>query len=392
MKFSRFYFLIQSILFMLLLGSVYAWGVFRVEAESTYQINASLSGLPYMVSLVSYAGAMLIAGQWMNKYRKQIIIVGVILFVGGFWLSGLVDNFYVLIFTYGVLLGSGVGLLYGVPMYLVQRIFDKRIGLYSGLILMGFGLSNTMMTPIIATLLKTQTIQYTMMILGWISLGVFLISIWPLFQTVPVEIKKDKQVEKTIQTYDHPSFRSLYVVYVLSLLSGLTIVGLSFPIGVTNYQFDATFVTVAISIFSLLNGVSRPFFGGLVDRFGFFKVAFVSLISLILSGFISLFNGGVNPILYAISFGAFWFGLGNWMALMPLSIKTIFPKELFSSLYGKLFTAYGLAAILGTLFSGAILDLTNTTWPIYVLIVVANVANLFLVIWLKNRFHLKIFK
>lgn len=391
MKFSRFYFLIQSILLMLLLGSVYAWGVFRVEAESTYQISASLSGLPYMTSLVSYAVTMLIAGKWMNQYRKQIVMLGVVLFVSGFWLSSLASNFYVLILTYGVFLGSGVGLLYGVPIYLVQRIFDKRIGLYSGLVLMGFGLSNTVMTPIIATLLATHTIQYTMMILGWISLGVFLVCIWPLFQTIPMEINHHHQVEKTITTYDHKSFQSLYVVYVLSLLSGLTIVGLSFPIGVTNYQFDPTFVTVAISIFSLLNGISRPFFGGLVDRFGFFKVAFLSLISLIMSGFVSLFNGGTNETLYAISFGAFWFGLGNWMALMPLSIKTIFPKELFSSLYGKLFTAYGVAAILGTLFSGAILDLTNTTWPIYGVIVIANTVNLFLVLWLKRRFHIKIF-
>ncbi len=392
MNFSRFYFLIQSILLMLLLGSVYAWGVFRVEAELTYHINASVSGLPYMVSLVSYAGAMLVAGQFMSKFRRHIVIIGACCFVGGFWLSSLVDNFYLLILTYGVLLGSGVGFLYGVPIYLVQRIFDKRIGLYSGLILMGFGLSNTIMTPIIATLLTNQSIQFTMMVLGWIALGVFLICLWPLLQSTPLEKNTNHDSNNVSRTYDYPAFRSLYVVYVLSLLSGLTIVGLSFPIGVIHYQFDTTFVTVAISIFSLLNGVSRPFFGGLVDRFGFFKIAFISLMSLIFSGFISLFNGGVNPILYAISFGAFWFGLGNWMALMPLSIKTIFPKELFSSLYGKLFTAYGLAAILGTIFSGAILDLTNTTWPIYVMIVVANVANLFLVIWLKNRFHFKIFK
>jgi len=99
-----------------------------------------------------------------------------------------------------------------------------------------------------------------------------------LFQSIPIKINHHHQVEKTITTYDHKSFQSLYDVYVLSLLSGLTIVGLSFPIGVTNYQFDPTFVTVAISIFSLLNGVSRPFFGGLVDRFGFFKMAFLSLI------------------------------------------------------------------------------------------------------------------
>jgi MFS family permease len=209
---------------------------------------------------------------------------------------------------------------------------------------------------------------------------------------VPNEPKTKQTETSDIQTYDHASFRSLYVVYVLSLLSGLTIVGLSYPIGITNYQFDATFVTVSISIFSLLNGLSRPFFGGLVDRFGFFKVAFFSLFSLILSGLISLLNAGVNPTLYAISFGAFWFGLGNWMALMPLSIKTMFPKALFASLYGKLFTAYGLAAILGTVFSGAILDLMNSTWPIYLMILIANFTNLFLVLWLKNRFHFRIFK
>jgi uncharacterized membrane protein AbrB (regulator of aidB expression) len=80
------------------------------------------------------------------------------------------------------------------------------------------------------------------------------------------------------------------------------------------------------------------------------------------------------------------------MALMPLSIKTIFDKSLFSTLYGKLFTAYGVAAVIGTLFSGAILDLTSTTWPIYTLIVCANIINLILVLWLKQRYQLKLFK
>jgi hypothetical protein len=111
----------------------------------------------------------------------------------------------------------------------------------------------------------------------------------------------------------------------------------------------------------------------------------------VLSGLISVFNGGQLPWLYAISYGAFWFGLGNWMALMPLSIQTLFPKTMFSKLYGVLFTAYGLAATIGTLFSGAILDLTSSTWPIYAAIVFANSVNLGLVLWLKKRYQLKIF-
>jgi len=387
MNFSRVYFLFMSFVLMLLLGSVYAWSVFRVEVESVMAVNATLSGLPYMVSLVSYALMMMLGGRWMKQSRTVIVFVGVILFISGFWLSSLVSNIYLLTLTYGVFLGSGVGLLYGVPMFILQKTFTTRIGLFSGLILMGFGLSSSLMTPLIATLLQQQTLQQTFMTLGSISVLVFALSIWPLLQKINPEAKQDATSESQAQ-YDKPSFRFLYTVFALSLISGLTIVGLSFRIGVITYQFDESFVTIAIAIFALLNGASRPFFGGLVDRFGFFKVAFISLLTLVGSGLLSLFNGGNNPVIFAISFATFWFGLGNWMALMPLSVQTIFAKSLFASLYGKLFTAYGVAAIIGTLFSGLILDVTQVTWPIYALIVVVNITNLFLVLALRKRFHL----
>ena len=388
MNFSRVLFLFQSILMMVLLGTVYVWGVFRVEVESLYGINATLSGLPYMVSLVSYALAMLVAGKFMATHRRQLIIAGVTLFVGGLWLSSVVDNIYALTMSYGLLLGSGVGFLYGVPMYIVQKTFTKNIGLVTGFILMGFGLSNTLMTPVVTSLLRENSIESTWMILGWVALIVFSVSIWPLFQTIA---NQPTTTKKETLAFDQKAFRSLYMVFVLSLISGLTIIGLSYRVGVVNYEFDQNFVTIAIAVFAFLNGVSRPFFGKLVDQFGFFKVAFFSLMSLIVSGLISVFNGGQYPWLFAISYGAFWFGLGNWMALMPLSVQTLFPKPMFAQLYGVLFTAYGLAAIIGTLFSGAILDLTASTWPIYAAIVFANCVNLMLVLWLKKRYQLKIF-
>jgi OFA family oxalate/formate antiporter-like MFS transporter len=170
MNFSRVLFLIQSIVMMVLLGTVYVWGVFRVEVESLYGINATLSGLPYMVSLVSYALGMLVAGKFMATHRRQLIIAGVTLFVGGLWLSSVVDNIYALTMSYGLLLGTGVGFLYGVPMYIVQKTFTKNIGLMTGFILMGFGLSNTLMTPVVTSLLRENSMQSTWMILGWVAL------------------------------------------------------------------------------------------------------------------------------------------------------------------------------------------------------------------------------
>jgi predicted MFS family arabinose efflux permease len=273
-------------------------------------------------------------------------------------------------------------------MYIVQKTFTKNVGMITGFILMGFGLSNTLMTPVVTSLLRENSMQATWMILGWVALIVFSLSIWPLFQTIA---NQPMTTKKETLTFDKKAFQSLYMVFVLSLISGLTIIGLSYRIGVVNYNFDQNFVTIAIAVFALSNGLSRPFFGKLVDQFGFFKVAFFSLISLVVSGLLSVFNGGQYPWLFAISFGVFWFGLGNWMALMPLSIQTLFPKQMFAQLYGVLFTAYGLAAIIGTLFSGAILDLTSSTWPIYAAIVIANSVSLILVLWLKKRYQLKIF-
>ena len=389
MNWRRLYFLLSAIAMMLLLGSIYAWGIFRVEVESVYGVNATLSGLPYMFSLVSYAMSMLWAGRWMATHRNVIVISGLILFVSGLFIASIQGSFLTLLIGYGVLLGVGVGFLYGVPIYLVQRLFTTRVGLFSGLILMGFGLANTVMTPLIVNLLETSSMSETLATLGWLSIVVLGLTVWPLFQPLKINQAQDTVNEKP--TYDRVAFRWLYVVFMLSIFSGLTIIGLSYRIGVVSYAYDEAFVAGAIAIFGLLNGLSRPFFGSLVDRFGFFKVAFASLLSLVLSGFLSLFNGGSNPILYAISYGLFWFGLGNWMALMPLAIKLLFPPSLFSNLYGKIFTAYGLAAIIGTLFSSAILDLTQATWPIYAIIVVGNIANLFIVLWLKRRYHLTFF-
>jgi MFS family permease len=387
MHYPRWLFLVQSFTMMLLLGAVYAWSIIRVEVETVFLINASLSGLPYMVSLVSYAGMMLFAGRYLSLYRIPIVILGSILFISGLFLSAYASNIWILTMTYGLLVGGGVGLLYGVPIFIVQQTSSQKIGLESGFILMGFGLSSAVMTPILNLLLQTGNLSTTLTILAWVAVIIFGLTLWPLV----LVRTKPAPVHQSITPYNRRMFGSLYVVFVLSLIAGLMIIGLTYRIGVVSYQFDVTFVTVAMAFFALINGITRPFFGWLVDRIGFFKVAFIALFLLITSGLLSLWNGGTQPVIFAISFALFWFGLGNWMALAPMAIKTLFKPEWFSYLYGLLFTGYGVAAIIGTLFSGAILDLTNTTWPLYAFIVAVNVINLAIVLSLKKQHHLSFF-
>ena len=77
--------------------------------------------------------------------------------------------------------------------------------------------------------------------------------------------------------------------------------------------------------------------------------------------------------------------LGSWIAIAPIAIKVIFGKDMYAQLYGILFTAYGLAGVIGTLFSGYILDSFESPSLIYVLIIVISSINIVLFERLRRR-------
>lgn len=82
---------------------------------------------------------------------------------------------------------------------------------------------------------------------------------------------------------------------------------------------------------------------------------------LILSASLLLFYFGQgNAILYLAAFCALWMCLGGWLALAPTATGIFFGKQYYAQNYGMMFTAYGAGAILGTLLSGSIKDITGS--------------------------------
>jgi MFS transporter, OFA family, oxalate/formate antiporter len=372
--------IISSILTLLLLGSVYSWSVVRVYVESTLNVNATLSGLPYMASLVFYSVSMLVSGKFINRYRPYLVIGGALLFILGFYLSSLTQNIFQLTFVYGVFLGTGVGMIYGVPLYIINQTFTSRVGFYSGLVLLGFGFSNVVMTPILRFLLDTYGVSLTFLYIAIAGVVVLALTLPALVKPYPIPFLK--MIKKT---YDKKTFTLLYIVFLLSLVSGLMIIGLSYRIGVINYQFDPTFVSISVSLFAVGNAFARPLFGYLVDRLGLSKTGFIALFILLFAGVVSLLNNGSSPFLFTFSYALLWISLGSWISIAPIAIKVIFGKDMYAQLYGGLFTAYGIAAVIGTLVSGYILDTFETPVLIYVFIIVISVGNIILFERLRRR-------
>jgi MFS family permease len=364
------------------MGTVYAYSIFRTEIKDIYQVNTLLSGLPYMLSLSFYALAMMVTGRYINhKNLRQIVFLGSMMIVLGFFVSFVTHNFIIFTLAYGMLIGIGVGMVYGIPVYIMQTYFPKRSGIYTGIILLGFGLSPLITAPLGNYLLVTYNLKITFLIFSLI----FLVTQVPLSLFFKVNGRKitESKVSQTI-LFMNPKFWIIYGLFTITSAIGLMMIGLSYQVGANYYGFNSRHVTLSISIFALCNGFARPLFGYLIDKYKAIIPSIVSLFLIGLASSVGIFNQGSNFYLFVLTYGLFWFNLGAWLSIIPSMVKKYFDMNFYSKIYGMIFTAYGIGAILSTLISGSILDILGKTTYIYASILLLIALAFILIFRLKT--------
>jgi MFS transporter, OFA family, oxalate/formate antiporter len=357
---KSFLFASYSIL-MLLMGSVYTYSIYRPFLLDDFDVSVSVSGYPYMASLAFFAVSMFIFSRFIrNEYLPRLLIGGTLLLSGGFYVSAIATNIWVFTLGYGVLVGIGVGILYSIALNSVARYFDANIGFLSGLMLMAFGLSSVITSPLAQAFLSTNSLQAWFLLF---ALATFVFGILPLFLIQPIEweVTDEKSSDPVV---------GFIVLFTLSTFIGLMMIGLSGFVGTQIYGFTGSQVSLLVSLFALGNAGARPIFGYLMDRYGFIPSMLLINGLVAVATMLNLLNQGSSIALFGISYFVYWFSLGAWLAMMPLFIKKTVGTAKYAAVYGKVFLGYGLAAIGGTLFSGIVLDALSTTTLIYVGILV----------------------
>lgn len=368
-----------SILFMLGLGTVYSWSVFRLEVEEVLGIGSHLSGLPYMISLSFYALFMLLGGILPDRLSpRSKAMAGSLLIALGWLMASLSQSLLGLTLSYGVLMGSGIGLSYGVPLKLIQGWFPRRRGLFSGIILGGFGLSPLLTAPLARFFLETQGLQG-----AFRSLGILFLLTLPVlaFFMVDREVPgKASLSSRPFSLLKDPSFRRLHFLFFLGTLGGLSVIGISGSLGTLAYGIPPGTMALVLSLFALAGALGRPFFGYLADRLGHEEGMVLAYI-LSGAGALSLLLSPPSPQVFIPAFALFWFVLGGWMALAPQATRSLFGGGNYARNYGLLFTAYGLGALAGVQLSGMLLAWGGRV-AVFWLLLLASSLGLFL---LKGR-------
>ncbi|KJF27147.1 L-lactate MFS transporter [Clostridium aceticum] len=383
---QRWLYVFLGIIVMMCLGTVYSWSVFRIPIEEFFNIGSTQSGLPYAVSLVFYAFFMFITGKYLDRYSPRLVIfIGGLLVGLGWLLSGYAENIYVLTITYGVIIGAGVGIIYGAPMTVVAKWFPEKKGLIVGFVLAGFGLSPFVTAPAASYLIENYGLMPSFKMLG-ISFGVIISLLsypfkYPLAsEDQPVKATSTAVVDvnniNTAEMMKAESFRSLYFNFIIGTMIGLMLIGMTGNVGIELVGLSPNTMALLMALFAVFNGIGRPIFGWLTDKLSHKKAMLLSYVLIMIAASLMLMANKGSLVLYTIAFSIFWFNLGGWLAIAPASTLSLYGTKHYSQNYGVVFTAYGIGAITGVFGSGLLKDVLQSYHSIFYFVILLCVVGI----------------
>lgn len=366
---GRWIYVVLGIVVNFCLGAVYAYSVFKKPLEEMFKISATQGGLPYMIFLAMFALFTFIAGKFIDKLgpRKVMVIGGALVGIG-WMLTYFAQNIWMVIATYGIIGGAGVGVVYGGPVSVATRWFPDKKGLAVGLSLAGFGGSAMATAPIASALIGKVGPLGTFGIMGIAFFFITIILALPM-KFPPAGYKPagwnppaaapgaagaaNITAGGMLKT---GSFYGLWICYILGATAGLMAIGISASVGREVIGLDKAMAATLVMVFAVFNGIGRPIFGALTDKITPKWAAVLSFVLIFVASAMMLAAGQGSVGLYAVAFCIFWLCLGGWLAIGPASTASFFGLDGYAQKYGVVFSAYGLGAIIGGIISGSAKD------------------------------------
>jgi MFS family permease len=392
---GRWLYVVLGLVMNICLGAVYAYSIFLGPVKKAFDVSAFMANLPFMVFLSFFAILMFFGGRIMEKLgpRKLIIIGGIIVGLG--WLlSSYASNIWILTLTYGVIAGSGVGLVYGCPVATAARWFPDKKGLAVGLMLAGFGGSALITGKVASLMIPAVGLSSTFLYFG-IIFGIVLVILGLPFQFPAAGWKPagwtpaagsvaatDFAPGEIIKT---PVYWGLFLCFMIGSIAGLMAIGISKPVGNEIIKISGETAATLVGVFACFNALGRPLFGFITDKFTARKAAMLNLLIILVVSILMIKAGEGDTNIYIISFIGFWLCLGGWLAIAPAATATFFGMKNYARNYGVVFFAYGFGAIIGGIISGQAKDVFGTyTYAFYPTALLAAIGIVLCFLFVKQ--------
>ena len=276
-KSKRALYLVLSTVTLLFLGLIYAFSMFAAPMCTTFGLEKSAVGLTFNIMMITFCLGAVVGSQIEKRLGvKSTIIISAVMFAVGFVGTALFanNNIAALYTFYGVICGLGVGIGYNSVIATTNIWLHDKVGLSSGVLMMGFGLGSLILGTISVNLAKAIGLPTVFIAVGIIS-AIIIGTEGALIQRPPANIVEVMAPEKaTGSSYDPgdedsalktPLFYIYWVWAIIVIAIGLATIG-NCASDAQRVGWDAGFASLLVGLVSALNGVGRVLVGIIYDK------------------------------------------------------------------------------------------------------------------------------
>ena len=366
---------IPALLLHCSIGSVYCWsylsgGILQAFTKNGVVVTASTLDWAFSLAIFFLGMSAAFLGNFVEKDIHKASLLATLCFALGVAGTGLairINSVVLVLISYGVLMGIGLGLGYLSPVKTLMLWFKDNKGLATGLAVAGFGASKMIFAPVITELLGALgSAEYTLYLLAGVW-GVMMFIGHLLLKKPEGWVEHHEKVDvktffKRFEIFKDPKFIGIWLVFYINITCGLALI--------SNEKSIYTAIGIASSagilgsITGLLNAGGRLGYSAigdhLKDRNTTYKIIFISEIAITA---LAVITGAVSNSIVVICLILMFVvnaGYGGGFSNLPTLLSDVYGMKKISSIHGIALSAWAFAGLTGNQVAGMIYGATGS--------------------------------
>ena len=341
-------------------GAAYSFSATFPGLAAEFSASRGETALVFSISAFLFYSLGAIAGPLADRWSaRSLVLLGLAAMILGYIGASRAGSLVSLYIWYGFGVGFGIGLSYVPALGVVQSWFIRKRSQASGIATAGLGLG---------TLILPFAVGQALPSIGWRGCFVALACVFAgLGLPAAMFIRKRRDNTSQVPVRDGHTdaltiwrdsrFCLFYVVFILSsfctfipyvhIVAAAQDMGLSLQDG-----------TALVGLIGVGNVIGRFFLAGLGDRLG--RPRLLASLTFAVAGSFALWasaTGMIQLALFALTFGMSY---GGCVGLYPAVAADLFGTRRIGAVLGYLYTAVGIAALIGPTAAGFIFDRTGS--------------------------------